>query len=71
MTLIREKSNRFYIAYRRNVGEEKSCPKYVIYRQEEFGGGIFGEYYTKRYLLTCFNRATKEAEQCESILTTN
>lgn len=65
MTILRLKDNKFYIAYRRSRGKETSCPLYVIYRQEEFGGGILGEYRNVRDLWSTFNKATKEAKEQE------
>ena len=61
MNILRLKENKFYIAYRRNRGKETSCPLYVIYRQEEFSGGILGEYRKVRDLWFNFNKATREA----------
>lgn len=62
MILNRIKENKFYILFSRDKGKN-TCPKYVIYRSNEFGGDLLKEFRYLREAKRIFNKATKEAIQ--------
>ena len=64
----RIEENKFYILYKRELPKHDVTPKYVIYRTADFGGDYFDDFYTLTEARRIFNKATKEAQECEEII---
>jgi len=68
MIINRIKENKFYILYKRVIPKNTICPRYVIYRTDEFDGDLVKDFNYLSEAKRFFNKATKEAETYERIL---